>query len=29
MPMLLLYLIGIGGAWWVHPERRKKKEAAA
>jgi len=29
MPMLLLYLIGIGGAWWVHPDRRKKKEAAA
>ena len=29
MPMLLLYLIGIGGAWWVHPERRKKKESAA
>ena len=29
MPMLGLYLIGIGVAWWVHPERRKKKEAAA
>ncbi len=29
LPMLGLYLIGIGVAWWVHPERRKKKEAAA
>ena len=29
MPMLALYLIGIGVAWWVHPERRKKKESAA
>jgi sec-independent protein translocase protein TatC len=28
-PMLLLYLIGIGGAWLVHPARRKKKESAA
>jgi sec-independent protein translocase protein TatC len=28
MPMLGLYLIGIGVAWWVHPERRKKKESA-
>jgi len=26
--MLVLYLIGIGVAWWVHPSRRKKKEAA-
>jgi sec-independent protein translocase protein TatC len=26
LPMLVLYLIGIGVAWWVHPERRKKKE---
>jgi sec-independent protein translocase protein TatC len=28
-PMLCLYIIGIGVAWWVHPSRRKKKEAAA
>ncbi|MGA3011041.1 MAG: twin-arginine translocase subunit TatC [Terracidiphilus sp.] len=28
VPMLVLYLIGIGVAWWVHPSRRKKKEAA-
>ena len=28
LPMLGLYLIGIGVAWWVHPERRKKTEAA-
>ncbi|MGD0939130.1 MAG: twin-arginine translocase subunit TatC [Terracidiphilus sp.] len=28
IPMLALYLIGIGVAWWVHPSRRKKKEAA-
>jgi sec-independent protein translocase protein TatC len=27
-PLLALYLIGIGVAWWVHPTRRKKKEAA-
>ncbi len=27
-PMLALYLIGIGVAWWVHPARRKAKEAA-
>jgi len=25
---LALYLIGIGVAWWVHPSRRKAKEAA-
>jgi hypothetical protein len=25
--MLGLYLIGIGVAWWVHPSRRKAKEA--
>jgi sec-independent protein translocase protein TatC len=24
VPMLSLYLIGIGVAWWVHPSRRKK-----
>jgi sec-independent protein translocase protein TatC len=28
IPMLFLYLIGIGVAWWVHPSRRKAKEAA-
>ena len=28
IPMLVLYLVGIGVAWWVHPSRRKKKEAA-
>ena len=28
MPMLALYLLGIGVAWWVHPERRRKREAA-
>ena len=27
VPMLTLYLIGIGVAWWVHPARRKAKEA--
>jgi sec-independent protein translocase protein TatC len=27
IPMLSLYLIGIGVAWWVHPSRRKAKEA--
>jgi len=29
VPMLLLYLISIGVAWWVHPNRQRKKEAAA
>jgi sec-independent protein translocase protein TatC len=29
VPMLLLYLISIGVAWWVHPNRRNKKETAA
>ncbi|HEY2858926.1 MAG TPA: twin-arginine translocase subunit TatC [Terracidiphilus sp.] len=29
VPMLTLYLIGIGVAWWVHPSRRKAKEKAA
>ena len=29
MPMLALYLVGIAVAWWVHPDRRKAKEAAA
>ncbi len=28
IPMLSLYLIGIGIAWWIHPSRRKSKEAA-
>jgi sec-independent protein translocase protein TatC len=27
LPMLTLYLLGIGIAWWVHPARRKAKEA--
>jgi sec-independent protein translocase protein TatC len=27
LPMLGLYLIGIGVAWWVHPARRKAKES--
>ena len=27
VPMLMLYLIGIGVAWWVHPDRKKAKEA--
>lgn len=29
IPMLSLYLIGIGVAWWVHPSRKRKKESAA
>jgi sec-independent protein translocase protein TatC len=29
VPMLVLYLIGIAVAWWVHPSRRKAKEAKA
>ncbi len=28
VPMLSLYLIGIGVAWWVHPSRKKAREAA-
>jgi sec-independent protein translocase protein TatC len=28
IPMLALYLVGIGVAWWVHPSRMKAKEAA-
>ena len=28
IPMLALYFVGIGVAWWVHPSRRKAKEAA-
>jgi sec-independent protein translocase protein TatC len=27
LPMLALYLLGIGVAWWVHPARRKAKQA--
>ena len=27
IPMLVLYVIGIGVAWWVHPSRRKAKAA--
>jgi sec-independent protein translocase protein TatC len=27
IPMLALYLVGIGVAWWVHPSRRKAKKA--
>jgi sec-independent protein translocase protein TatC len=27
IPMLGLYIVGIGVAWWVHPTRRKAKEA--
>lgn len=29
IPMLVLYLIGIAVAWWVHPSRRKAKEIAS
>jgi sec-independent protein translocase protein TatC len=29
IPMLALYLVGIGVAWWVHPSRRKAREEAA
>jgi sec-independent protein translocase protein TatC len=29
VPMLCLYLIGIGVAWWVHPDRRKAREATS
>ncbi|MGA3131247.1 MAG: twin-arginine translocase subunit TatC [Terracidiphilus sp.] len=28
LPMLALYIVGIGVAWWVHPDRKKKKEGA-
>ena len=28
IPMLALYMVGIGVAWWVHPSRKKAKEAA-
>jgi sec-independent protein translocase protein TatC len=29
VPMLTLYVIGIGVAWWVHPDRKRVKEASA
>ena len=29
IPMLSLYVIGIGVAWWVHPSRKKAKESAS
>src|SRR6516165_1043437 len=29
VPMLALYLVGIAVAWWVHPSRKRAKEAAA
>src|SRR6201993_1121961 len=29
IPMLALYMIGIAVAWYVHPSRRRKNEAAA
>lgn len=28
VPMLALYMIGIGVAWWVHPARKKEKQTA-
>jgi sec-independent protein translocase protein TatC len=27
IPMMILYLVGIGVAWWVHPSRRRAKAA--
>jgi sec-independent protein translocase protein TatC len=27
IPMLALYILGIGVAWWVHPSRRRAKQA--
>jgi sec-independent protein translocase protein TatC len=29
VPMMILYLIGIAVAWWVHPSRRRAKAAKA
>ena len=29
IPMLALYVVGIIVAWWVHPDRKRAKEAAA
>jgi sec-independent protein translocase protein TatC len=28
VPMLILYLIGIGVAWWVHPSHRRARKAS-
>ena len=28
-PMLVLYMVGVGVAWFVHPSRRKAKETTA
>jgi sec-independent protein translocase protein TatC len=28
-PMLVLYFVGVAVAFFVHPDRRKKKEAAS
>jgi sec-independent protein translocase protein TatC len=29
IPMLSLYILGIGVAWWVHPSKGRKKKVAA
>jgi len=29
VPMLALYFVGIAVAWWVHPDRKKKKEVVS
>ena len=29
IPMLALYMVGIGVAWWVHPSRHRAKEESA
>jgi sec-independent protein translocase protein TatC len=29
VPMLLLYVLSIGIAWWVHPNRKREKEKSA
>ena len=29
IPMLMLYMVGIGVAWWVHPSRRKAAETTS
>jgi len=28
-PMLALYFLGVAVAYWVHPDRRKARQAAA
>jgi sec-independent protein translocase protein TatC len=28
-PMLALYFVGVGVAWFVHPDHRKRKEKTA